>query len=70
MEKCIYLGQTISVNPAQRKKNRWRIRMDWSAFGKRGDIMNNNPSLFFEEKGGEHVCPSSINIRFRDLAPH
>ncbi len=50
VEEYIYLGQTVSANPAHVKEIKRRIGMGWSAFGKQGDTMNRNLPLSLKRK--------------------
>ncbi len=49
VEEYICLGQTISASPGHEKQSR-KVRMRWSAFGKRTTIMNSNLPLSLKRK--------------------
>ncbi len=54
VEEYVYLGQTVSANPAQDREMKRRISMGWTAYEKHGDIMNSNLPLSLKRKVYNH----------------
>ncbi len=67
VEKYIYLGQTVSANPAYGREIKRRIGMGWSAFGKYEDIMNTNLPLSLKRKVYNQCI---LSVRLGGLAPY